>query len=172
MYRKFGLIAILSTTIISSGCRVPVGDSRLDSTEFSTTTSIAEIPSSKVKYMMIAGRAGGYSADGNFHKVTNPILIKDAELIASIFASLRTALSEKGTDLMLVPARPVLFLDSQKDVLCAFLYWPASRPENMLTRVKAYRRFGSYYVGQSAEATVRSVPGLSGLVAPYVDVHK
>lgn len=114
--------------------------------------------------------------DGHAHTFTNLATISESAFVAFVQSIYRDLVSRESLEIkryLMVAPKLLVFADEENNLLCAFLYWPAGKPEHVFTPCKAERSGDAYQVEWPASRTLSvSLPGFDERVRAYLDVWK
>jgi len=142
----------------------------------------------QVHCMLIGRNIGSINADSVLEEVRDPVIIVNSNYVQSVFYRLQKCPLVEGKPWWVRPGRPVIFMDEDKNPICAFRYWQSSKPRDMFERCATVRKASRYYVGETIYEegsvaydlekgsvvlkTARCIEGISVLFSEYIDLYK
>lgn len=84
-------------------------------------------------------------------KMKDMMRIDNCEFIREIYSSLNTAPKIHAKYYLLKASRPFVFFNKNNEIICAVLYWPASKPPNMFAFYSAKLIDESVVIGQALD---------------------
>jgi len=123
------------------------------------------IEPARIAKLVVAGN------DGRVHTFTNLVTVAEPAFVQSLYRDLISRKSFVVKRYLMVGPKLLLFTDAENDILSAFLYWPAGKPEHIFTPCGAQRNGDAYRVEWPVSHTPSvALPGFDERVRAYLDV--
>lgn len=123
------------------------------------------IDPTRISRLLVArSENGGYS-------FTNLLTVAEPAFVQGLFGDLVHRESLRVKHYMWVGPKLFVFSDESSNILSAFLYWPAGRPNHIFTHCQACRTNGSYRVVWPGSRTPSvTLPGFDDRFQRFLDV--
>ena len=140
------ILALAALAGCLAGC-LAAAEPAAESPQVDKTILLKDIKLETVRYILIGAEFITPDDEAVRKEIKIGALVEDRTLAQSIFKELQECGCTNALPGMVMPPRPILFLDERKAVVCGFLFSPASRGKSLFHRFGSFRENDKYFLG-------------------------